>query len=388
MGHIHRAPHVRQLHGVGGVLNGGLRAHQLGKAVQSRKAVGEHLREVGQLSDGADEGGDVQGKRDKVHIVHALLHDEPAAHGDHRHRQDVGEKLHHGGEEAHLLVEAALGGLEHLVGLVEPLLLGVLVGEGLGGADAGQAGLDGGVDNAGLLLGGAGGGAHLLPAAQRRQQQHRQHHQQHQRQLPTDAEHHHQRAHDGHKGDEQILRSVVGQLGHLEQVAGQAAHQLSGTVLVIEVKAQLLHVVVQVAADVGLHPDAEGVAPVGHHEVQAGAHHIRRHHRRHHDEEHPELLFRQPCVQRGAGHQWKRQIHHGDKERAGHIQREQPPVGLKIGQEYPQQAAGLEIFCRHISPRSISHIQLGIVPHLRRPRKACPPCRSCTAFPVFLLRKG
>ena len=253
-----------------------------------------------------------------------------------------------------------------LNGLVEPLLLGVLVGEGLGGADAGQAGLDGGVDGTGLLLGSAGGGAHLFPAAQRRQQQHRQHHQQHQRQLPADAEHHDQRAHDGHKRDKQILRPVVGQLRHLEQVAGQAAHQLAGTVLVVEVKAQLLHMVVQVAADIRLHPDAEGVAPVGHHEVQPRANYIGCHHQRHHDEEHPELLFRQPRVQRGAGHQRKRQIHHGDEERAGHVQREQAPVGLEIGQEYPQQAAVLEIFRRHGHPRSALHIWLIIVPHFPR----------------------
>ena len=165
-------------------------------------------------------------------------------------------------------MEAALGGFEHLVGLVEALLLLRLVGERLGGADAGQAGLDGGVDGAGLLLGGAGRIAHLTAAAHGRPQQHRHQHQQHQRQLPPHGEHHRQRAEDGDEGDEQVLRPVVGQLRQLEQVAGQAAHELAGAVLVVEVEAQLLHMVVQVAADVRLHPDAEGVSPVGHHEIQ------------------------------------------------------------------------------------------------------------------------
>ena len=123
---------------------------------------------------------------------------------------------------------------------------------------------------------------------------------------------------------------------------------------------------IRVEADIRLHPDAEGVAPVGHHKVQPRAQYIGRHHQRHHDEEHPELLFRQPGVQRGAGHQRKRQIHHGDKERAGHIQREQAPVGLEIGQEYPQQAAVLEIFRCHGHPRSALHIRLIIVPHFPR----------------------
>ena len=248
-------------------------------------------------------------------------------------------------------MEAALGGLEHLVGLVEPLLLSVLVGEGLGGADAGQAGLDGGIDAAGFLLGGAGGGAHLLAAAQSRQQQHRQQYQQHQRQLPPDAEHYDQRAHDGHHRDEQVLGAVVRQLRHLKEVAGQAAHQLAGAVPVVEIEAQLLHVVIEVPPDIGLHADAEGVAPVGHHEVQPRAHRVGHYHRGHDDEEHAKLLFRQPRIHGGAGHQRKRQVHQRDKERAGHVQRKQPPVRLEIGQEDPQQAALLEFFCGHGFPR-------------------------------------
>ena len=71
-----------------------------------------------------------------------------------------------------------------------------------------------------------------------------------------------------HQGDEQILRPVVGQLRQFKQVTGQAAHQLAGAVAVVEVEAQLLNVAAQIAADIRLHADAEGVAPVGHHEVQ------------------------------------------------------------------------------------------------------------------------
>ena len=351
--HVHIALHVPQLHRVRRVLNGRVGAHQLDEPVQTGEAVGEHLREVGQLADGADKGGDVQGEGDEIHIVHLLLHNEPAAHGDHRHRQYAGAELHHRVEAPHLLVEAALGGLEHLVGLIEAALLRFLVGKGLGGADAGQPRLDGGVDGAGLLLGGAGRGAHLPPAAQRHSQQHRQQEQQHQRQLPAQAEHHRQCAQNGHGGDEQILRPVVRQLRQLEQVAGQPAHQLAGAVAVIEIEAQFLNVVVQVAADVRLHPDAEGVTPVGHHEIKPRPQQIGGHHHGHNDEKRPELPLGEPRVHGGAGHQRERQVDARDQERAGHIQRKQPPVGLEIGEKYPQRAAGTVVLGSHSTPRFV-----------------------------------
>ena len=72
------------------------------------------------------------------------------------------------------------------------------------------------------------------------------HHRHHQCQLPLDAEHHHQRTHDGQGAGEQILRAVVGQLRQFEQVGGQPAHHLTGAVLVVEIEAQLLHVAEQI----------------------------------------------------------------------------------------------------------------------------------------------
>ena len=378
--HVHVALDVPQLPGVGGVLDGRLGAHQLHEPVQPGEAVREHLGEVGQLADGADEGGDVQGEGDQVHIVHLLVHDEPAACGDHRHRQDAVAELHHRVEAAHLLVKAALGGLEHLVGPVKALLLGLLVGEGLGGADAGQSGLNGGVDGAGLGLGGAGGGAHLLPPPQGHGQQHREQHQQHQRQLPAQDEHHRQRAQNGHQRDEQVLRPMVGQLRQLEQVVGQAAHQLAGAVAVVEVKAQLLDVVIEVPAYVGLHPDAEGVAPVGHHEVQRRAQEIRRHHRSHDDEEHPELPLGQPGIHGRPRHQRERQVDAGDEKRAGQVQGKQPPMGLEIGDKYPQGAAGPIVFCGHSLPHFIfwaySIPYFRPFRNVRRVKKRCKNRRS------------
>ena len=89
---------------------------------------------------------------------------------------------------------------------------------------------------------------------------------------------------------------MVGQLRQLEQVGGQAAHQLSRAVAVIEIEAQRLHMMEQVAADIRLHPDAEGVAPVGDDVVQSCPQHKGQRHHRHGDKEHPVVLLRQPVV--------------------------------------------------------------------------------------------
>ena len=246
-------------------------------------------------------------------------------------------------------MKAPLGGFERLVGAVEPLLLDTLVAEGLHRADTAETGLDLGIDGAGLLLGRHRGAAHPAP------QQH-QHHQKHRNDghddnghAPLDAEHHRQRAHDGDDGDGQILRPVVGQLRQLEQVGGQAAHQLSRAVAVIEIEAQRLHMMEQVAADIRLHTNAEGVAPVGDDVVQSCPQHKGQRHHRHDDKEHPVVLLRQPVVQRRAGDQRKGQIHHGNQNGAADIQRKQLPVGLEVAQEDPRRTAGTVILRGHIS---------------------------------------
>lgn len=110
---------------------------------------------------------------------------------------------------------------------------------------------------------------------------------------------------------------------------------------------------IRVEADIRLHADAEGVAPVGHHEVQRRAQHIGGHHHRHDDEEYPELPLGQPGIHGGAGHQRERQVDAGDEERAGQVQGEEPPVGFEVGEEYPQGAAGLIIFRGHAMPRLV-----------------------------------
>ena len=161
--HVDGAPHRRHRRGVRRVGDGGLGAHQLNKAVQSRKAIGKQLREVGQLPHRRNKRGDVQAEGDQIHIVHAAAHHQPAAAGNDRHVQQRHKQLHGGVEPPHLLVKAPLGGLERLIGAVEPLLLDTLVAEGLHRADTAETGLDLGVDGAGFLLGRHRGAAHPAP---------------------------------------------------------------------------------------------------------------------------------------------------------------------------------------------------------------------------------
>ena len=245
-------------------------------------------------------------------------------------------------------MKAPLGGLEGLVGAVEPLLLDGLVAEGLHRADAAETGFDLGVDGAGLLLGRHRSAAHAAPQQHQYHQKHRNDGHDDQCHAPLDTEHHRQRTHDGDDGDGQILRPVVGQLRQLEKIGGQAAHQLAGTVAVIEIKAQRLHMMEQIPADIRLHPDAEGMAPVGDDIVKPRPQHKGQRHNGHHCEKHTVVLLRQPLVQRRAADQRKGQIHHGDQDGAADIQRKQFPMGLEIAQEDPQRTAGTVILCGHI----------------------------------------
>ena len=130
---------------------------------------------------------------------------------------------------------------------------------------------------------------------------------------------------------------MVGQLRDLKEVGGQAAHQHAGAVIVIEIKAQLLHMVEKVPADIRLHPDAEGVAPVEHHIVQQAPQHKGRRHDGHDHKEDAVLLVRQPLVHGRAGHQRKHQVDERDDKGAGHVQYKQSLVLSQVVHKHLQQ---------------------------------------------------
>ena len=283
--HLDLTLHMGKFHGVFPVLHGGLGAHDLHEAVESREAGGKQLREVGQLAHGGDEGGDIQVEGEQIQIVHLPLHDEPAAHSDDDDIQTAQQKLHGAGEAGHGLVEVGPGVFKQLVCGGETGKLHVLVGEGPGGAEAGDAGLHLCVDVPGFLLAEDGGSGHLLAQYQHHDEERGDGQPQHQRQLPLDGGHDRQCAQNGQSRGQQILRAVVGKLGDLKQVGSQPVHEMSRAVFVIEVVAQGLHVAEEVGADVGLYPDAEGVTQIADQIVQPCAHHIAHRHDGHNGEE-------------------------------------------------------------------------------------------------------
>ena len=341
------ALHIGQGLGIGLVLDGGLGAHDIDKPGQTCHAVGEHLGEGGQLPDGAGESGNIQGEGDQVHIVHLALHDQETAVADDDDIQ-AGEEEFHGAEEpAHGLVEFPLGGLEDLIGGVEAGLLHLFVGVGLGGADAGEGGFDLGVDVGGLGLGSLGSPGHGLAHEHDDEDGNGDHHRHHQGQPPLDGGHHYQRADDGQHGGDQVLRAMVGQLRQLEEVGSQPAHELASAVLVIEIEAHLLHVAEQVPADVRLHPNAEGMAPVGHHELQQGSQDITAHRHSHHREEGLVQLVGQHIVQGVSGDQGEGQVNGRDQHGAGHVQGEELLMGAEIAQKDHNGMLFLKFFSRH-----------------------------------------
>ena len=251
--HVHLSLHVPQLCRVRRVLHLRLRPHQLQKAAEAGCAVGQQLRKVGQPPHRVHEGGDIQAEGDEIHRVHLPPHDEESAHGDDCGREDAQEELHHCVEAAHGLVELPLGGLVDIIGIVELFQLLLLVGKGLGRADAGNAGLNARVDDGGFLLHLLGRLAHGAAAHPHHREKHRQNGRDHQGQPPLNGKHDGQCADDRHPGDENILRAMVSQLGDLKQLAGQSAHQRTGAVAVIIAKIQLLHMLKEIPADVRLH---------------------------------------------------------------------------------------------------------------------------------------
>ena len=345
--HIDGTAHILQLHGIGLILEGRLRAHDVHEPVQTGEAVGEHLGEGSQLAHGVDEGGDVQGEGQKVDVLQLAAHDEPAAEADDDDVQAAEKQLHGAVEPAHCLVEVPLGGLEQGVGGAEPGIFDVLVGKSLGGADAGEAALDLGVNVGSLLLGLPGCLAHA-PAHGHNDAQEQGDGQGHDDgQPPLDAEQHDQRTDDGDAGGQQILGAVVGQLRQLEEVRGQPGHHVARPVAVIVVKAQLLHVLEQVGPDIGLHPDAEGMAEIGHDELQKRPDAVAAGHDGHNGEEEAVLLIGQPLVKGGTGDQGEGQINGRDQHRTGDIQQKQLPMILEIVQKNHQRPLALIVLGCH-----------------------------------------
>ncbi len=223
----------------------------------------------------------------------------------------------------------------------------VLVGKGLGRAHAGERRLNVRVDARGALLDHARDLAHLAPPGDDQTQKHREHQAHHQRKLPLHAEHDHKRPDHGKQRGDQILWPVVSELRDFKQIGGKPAHKLAGAVTVVVIEGQGLQMAEQIPADIGLHADAEGVAPVGNDKLQKRAQQIRRNQGEHRKKEDLILLFRQHGIKRPSGHQGEGQVNGGHGEGAKDINEKQPDMGLEVGQENPRDRLALVVLRLH-----------------------------------------
>ena len=330
------ALHVLQRKRARAVLELRLGPHQLHEAMQSRRAVRDHLRGIRELSDRIHEGRHIHAERDQVNDGELVVHDEGTTDRDDHHGHHAEAELHRRMKFRHRAVEPELRAPVACIGLLKLLELLPLVREGLRRPDAGQTRLEFGVDQGNRRLHLARGVAHVETATQHHRQEDRQHERQHECEPPLDGEHDDERAEDRHRADEDVLRGVVRHLRHVEQVRREAAHELADAVMVEEAVVQLLDVPEQVAADVGLDACAEVVAPVRDHVVKHGTQHVGGGHDGHHRPEGAPGVRREQRVHAPARHRRKGEIDHRDRQRAHHVEVKQLPVRAEIREKNPK----------------------------------------------------
>ena len=135
--HVDVTLHVLKRKRALAVLKLRLRPHQLHEAVETRRTVCNHLRRVRELPDGTHKGRDIQAEGNQVDDIQLALHNEGAAHCNHRHRQHAEEKFHRRIELRHGAVKTEFCPAVALIRLFELLQLLRLVGKGLRRPDSG-----------------------------------------------------------------------------------------------------------------------------------------------------------------------------------------------------------------------------------------------------------
>ena len=205
--------------------------------------------------------------------------------------------------------------------------------QGLRRAHAGDAGFDDGVDLRLLLLDGHVCARHAAALAHREPDGNREQHEQHQRNLPLDAHHDDDRAHERDRREDDVLRAVVRHLRDGEEIGGHAAHQLARAALIKERKAHVLQMLEEILAHVGLHVHAAAVADDGHDIAHDGLDEIGAEQKRHDDEKRAELPRREQLAHGAAAGRRHEEICKARHQHAAHVDRQQFSVRTVIRQE-------------------------------------------------------
>ena len=222
------------------------------------------------------------------------------------------------------------------------------VGERFRHADAGDGTLQRGVDHGDALAALGERLAHLLAEDERHGDQYGHAGENDERERDADGAQVDERPDDHDAADEDVLRPMVRQLAHVHEVVGHARHDLAGLVVVEEGVGERLQLVEHVGTHLRLHPHAHYVAVVLHVVAHQHAEDIQRHQRDAVDHQELELPVRDEVIQHAAREDG---IHHADDrddQRGQHIQHEDLPVGLIVGDEALQQGE-TPSFCKHKS---------------------------------------
>ncbi len=330
------ALHIFQRYGARRVGDFKRRVHDFLKALDARHAALELLGKLHQPADGGQQHVDVQQVTQVLAGRDVPLPQEQRAH---HHHDDVGDAVQQAGGDVkarHHPVLLDFQAEEFLVALAELFVFDVLVGKALHHAHAQQAVLSLGVDFAQLP---APGGKRLADAAVKLVggvQQEGQHQENHQRQRYVDPQQDDEG--DGYldQRDEKLLRAVVGELRHVKQVAGHAAHQLADFGVVVIGEGQLLQVAEQVGAHVRLDAGAHDVPAGLHIIIRPRVHQPQRHiqQRRAQHEGHGDAGGGgDSLVCNGAYDQRENQLARGGQHRAHQVERQHAQMRLVVGQK-------------------------------------------------------
>ena len=132
-------------------------------------------------------------------------------------------------------------------------------------------------------------------------------------------------------GIHSIIRTVMGKLYNLKQIAGDTGHQNAGPVAVKEREGQRLHVRKHIATHIRLHQRSHAVPDDGDEILKPGPQQIGGKENCHHGKERGKLLLRQQAVHRVPRHIGEGQIHQRHRQRQAHIECESGSMRVDIG---------------------------------------------------------
>ncbi len=234
---------------------------------------------------------------------------------------------------AHHLVLLHFAVTKHIVDLIELLLLIGLPAEGLHFTDAHQRILDiavhigdGGPD---LTEGSLHFHAEIHPVEHHDWKRNKRD----ECQRKTVAEHQNVRTQYCSHTDDQVLGSMMGHLGNLEEIVGDSAHHMTGLGLVEVAEGEFLQMCKQLAAHIRLHSHSQDMPPRDSDILADSLQDVDEQHQGENDEHMLEILLRNLDAKQLSGQCRKQDGECGGQDGHSDIQKEEPLVGAVVADE-------------------------------------------------------